>query len=97
MLEGIDFLHTGIPQKINIDAIQKQLKHDAIVVISPLGYTKTGEILNLSLDDLAAKVAVDLQADKFILFTETNIQDPLERTVFSPSSINKTSASATTV
>ena len=64
--DGIDLCHTGEVRRIDCDAIRQQLKSDAIVLLPPLGYSLTGEVFNLSAEDLASQTAVSLNADKLI-------------------------------
>ena len=67
---GIDYQHTGKVRRIDVDGIEQQHAHNSIVLLSPLGYSPTGEIFNLSLNDVASSAAVQLQADKLIYLTE---------------------------
>lgn len=64
--DGVDYGHTGLVRRIDADGIKQRLDAGAIVIISPLGYSPTGEVFNLSAQDLAAACAVALQADKLI-------------------------------
>jgi len=73
--DGVDFHHTGEIRKVDHNAINQQLNHDAIVLISPLGFSPTGEIFNLNLEEIASHTSVALQADKLIMFTD---QDGLQ-------------------
>ncbi len=68
--EGIDFCHTGEVRRIDAEAITRRLDCGEIVLISPVGYSPTGEVFNLSSFDVASSVAVALKADKLILLTE---------------------------
>jgi len=68
--DGIDFLHTGEVRKINAPAIHKQLADGTIVLLPPLGYSPTGEIFNLSAEDVATAASIALKADKLIFLTE---------------------------
>ena len=68
--EGIDHQHTGVVRRIDIEGIQKPLDSGDIVLLSPLGYSPTGEIFNLSADDIATQAAIQLKADKLIVFSE---------------------------
>jgi len=43
-----------------------------IVLVSPLGYSPTGEIFNLALEEVATQVAVHLSAHKLIFLMETD-------------------------
>ena len=68
--DGIDFCHTGEVRRIDTDAITRRLDSGEIVLISPVGYSPTGEVFNLSSLDVASSVAVALGADKLVLLTE---------------------------
>lgn len=69
--DGIDFQHTGEVRRIDSEAIQKLLQDGAIVLLPPLGYSPTGEIFNLTAEDVAAATAIQLHADKLIFLGET--------------------------
>ncbi len=64
--EGVDYLHTGEVRRIDAEAIRRQLNDKAIVLLSPLGYSPTGEVFNLSAEDVATAAAIELEADKLI-------------------------------
>ncbi len=66
---GIDFKHTGLVRRIDADGINTQLDFGSIVLLSPVGYSSTGEVFNLALEDVAAKAAIALGADKLIILT----------------------------
>ena len=67
---GIDFHHSGAVRRIDRAAIQRQLDDNAIVLLSSLGYSATGEAFNLAYEDVATQTAVALKAEKLILFSE---------------------------
>ncbi len=69
---GVDFGHTGEVRRIDIDGIQRQLDDGAIVLLSPLGYSLTGEVFNVSAEQIAGSVATALQADKLVCLIESN-------------------------
>jgi len=71
VVDGVDLMHTGEVRKIDALAIERRLKDDEMVVLSPLGYSPTGEVFNLALGDVAAATAVALKADKLIFLTES--------------------------
>ena len=76
VVDGVDMLYTGEVRKIEAEAIRRRLDDGELVLISPLGYSPTGEIFNLILEDVAAECAVALQADKLIILTdETGARD----------------------
>lgn len=64
--EGVDYLHTGEVRRIDAEAINRQLQDNAIVLLSPIGYSPTGEVFNLSSEDVATAAAIQLKADKLI-------------------------------
>lgn len=68
VLDGIDYQLTGQPRRIQAERIHKMLDAPAIVLLPPLGFSPSGQAFNLSADDLAEHVAVQLQAAKLIAF-----------------------------
>lgn len=66
ILDGVDLQHTGLVRKIDISAIQQSLNSNAIVLLSPLGFSPTGEAFNLSMEDVATSTARAMKADKLI-------------------------------
>ncbi|MDH5785030.1 MAG: amino-acid N-acetyltransferase [Chromatiales bacterium] len=64
--EGVDYQHTGEVRRIDADAITRLLNEGAIVLLSPLGYSPTGEVFNLSAEDVATAAAIELGADKLL-------------------------------
>lgn len=68
--EGVDYLHTGEVRRIDAEAIHRQLDQNAVVLLSPLGYSPTGEVFNLSAEDVATSAAIALHADKVIYLAE---------------------------
>ncbi|HVJ60986.1 MAG TPA: amino-acid N-acetyltransferase [Burkholderiaceae bacterium] len=72
VLDGVDFLHTGVVRKVEADAIRYALGANAIVLASPLGFSPTGEAFNLTMEDAATSIAAAIKADKLILITDTD-------------------------
>lgn len=68
VVEGIDYHHTGEVRRIDCKGINRLLDERSIVLLSPLGYSPTGEIFNLACEDVAMRAAIELGADKLILF-----------------------------
>jgi len=68
--DGVDYQHTGEVRRIDADAIRARLDDGALVVVSPLGVSPTGEPFNLYAEDVAVAVAQALQADKLIVLHE---------------------------
>jgi amino-acid N-acetyltransferase len=70
VVDGVDLEHTGQVRRIDAEAIHRQLAQDNMVLISPLGYSPTGEIFNLALEDIVVETATAINADKLIIFDE---------------------------
>lgn len=74
VLNGIDYQYTGKVRRIDSTAIDQQLDLGHVVLISPIGYSPSGDLFNLSAEQLATDIAVALQAEKLILMTEQSCQ-----------------------
>jgi amino-acid N-acetyltransferase len=72
VIHGVDLLHTGNVRKIDVSAIKDRLAFNEVVLLSPLGYSPTGEIFNLTLEDVATSTAIALDADKLIFLMDTD-------------------------
>ncbi len=70
VLDGVDFQHTGVVRKIDAESIRHSLASRKLVLLSPLGFSPTGEAFNLSMEDVASAAAIALRADKLIFLTE---------------------------
>ena len=70
IVEGVDFKHSGLVRKVDAQGIRQTLDMGAMVLLSPFGFSITGEAFNLSMEDVATRVAIELQADKLIFLTE---------------------------
>ena len=68
---GVDLQHTGEVRKVDAASIQKRLNDGELVLLSPLGYSPTGEAFNLSLEDVAVSAAIALDADKLIFLMDS--------------------------
>ncbi len=74
---GVDFQHTGEVRKVDVPALRQQLDQGQCVLLSPLGYSPTGEVFNLSGEEVAAHTAGALEADKLILLNDGDYREPL--------------------
>ncbi|MGB0713098.1 MAG: amino-acid N-acetyltransferase [Gammaproteobacteria bacterium] len=72
VVDGQDFMHTGEVRRVDAEGIGQRLDAGDIVLLSPLGFSPTGEIFNLSAEDVAVAAASALAADKLLLLTETH-------------------------
>jgi amino-acid N-acetyltransferase len=72
VIDGVDHELTGVTRKIAADKIHPILQtEDNLVLLSPLGFSPTGEVFNLTMEDVASSAAIALHADKLIFITET--------------------------
>ena len=69
---GIDFCQTGNVRNVDANAIKQHLKNNNVVLVSPIGYSPSGEIFNLRAEDVATETAIALNADKLIFVMENN-------------------------
>ncbi|WP_374564160.1 amino-acid N-acetyltransferase [Ideonella sp.] len=70
IIDGIDFQHSGVVRKVDSAAIRRLIDIGAMVLLSPFGFSPTGEAFNLSMEDVATETAIALQADKLLFLTE---------------------------
>ena len=70
VIDGVDMCYTGEVRKVHADAINIRLDDGELVLLSPLGYSPTGEIFNLTLEDVAAETAIALGAEKLIFLMD---------------------------
>ena len=68
--DGIDFQRAGEIRRIDSSAIQNQLDAGALVLMSSIGFSPTGEAFNLSYQDVATQTAIALNAEKLILVSQ---------------------------
>ena len=66
VIDGIDMQHSGKVRRINDEAIKQLLALNHIVLLSNLGYSRTGEVFNLPAEELACELARVLKADKLV-------------------------------
>ena len=71
IVDGVDLELTGVTRKIAYETIHPILNAGGLVLLSPLGFSPTGEIFNLTMEDVAVAAAISLRADKLIFITET--------------------------
>ncbi len=70
IVDGVDFQHSGLVRKVDAAGIQRTLDFGAMVLLSPFGFSPTGEAFNLTMEEVATSVAIALQADKLVFLTE---------------------------
>jgi amino-acid N-acetyltransferase len=70
IVDGVDFQHSGLVRKVDTAGIMRTLDFGALVLLSPFGFSPTGEAFNLTMEEVATSVAIALQADKLVFITE---------------------------
>jgi amino-acid N-acetyltransferase len=70
IVDGVDLMHSGLVRRVDQIAIRRALDSGALVLLSPFGFSPTGEAFNLSMEDVATASAVALQADKLVFMAE---------------------------
>ncbi len=70
IVDGIDFMQSGLVRRVDGASIRRAIDNGALVLLSPFGFSPTGEAFNLTMEDVATATAIALQADKLIFLTE---------------------------
>lgn len=82
VVDGVDMQYTGEVRKVHADAIQSRLDAGEVVLLSSIGYSPTGEIFNLTLEDVASQVGIALKAEKIIfLMDEPGVTDKQNKVI----------------
>ena len=71
VIDGIDLGFTGVVRKIAAETIHSILATGGLILLSPLGFSPTGEAFNLTMEDVAVSAAIALHAEKLIFVNET--------------------------
>lgn len=71
--DGVDFQYTGMIRRVDDSAIKEALDSAAIVLVSPIGNSPSGDQYNLSSQSIAVATAAGISADKLVLFAEDEI------------------------
>ena len=70
IVDGVDFIHSGLVRRVDHGAIRRAIDTGALVLLSPFGFSPTGEAFNLAMEEVATSTAIALQADKLVFVTE---------------------------
>jgi len=70
VLDGIDMQYTGQVRRIDTQAIHDRLNTGDLVLLSPIGYSPTGEAFNLTMEEVATETAIALKAEKLLFLIE---------------------------
>jgi amino-acid N-acetyltransferase len=72
VINGVDLQHTGTVRKVDVAALNDRMEFGEVVLLSPLGFSPTGEVFNLTLEDVATATAIALDADKLVFLMDTD-------------------------
>jgi amino-acid N-acetyltransferase len=70
IVDGVDFMHSGVVRRVDAAGMRRAIDIGALVLLSPFGFSPTGEAFNLTMEDVATSTAIALQADKLLFLTE---------------------------
>jgi acetylglutamate kinase len=77
----VDYGFVGDILGVDTNILQKQLDNDLVPIVSPLSADDQGTVLNINADTVAAMIACELKAEKFVMATGTpgileSLEDP---------------------
>lgn len=82
---GVDYEYTGEVRSVDARGIRGRLDAGEVVLLSPTGYSPTGELFNLRAEEVAAAAAGALRADKLLFLVDnqglTDIHGQLQQQV----------------
>ncbi|TDR81576.1 amino-acid N-acetyltransferase [Paludibacterium purpuratum] len=70
VVDGVDMQYTGQVRRLDTQAIHAWLSNGDLVLMSPIGYSPTGEAFNLTMEEVATETAIALRAEKLIFLIE---------------------------
>jgi len=78
----VDFGHVGDITSVDTRLLVKLMEEGYLPVLASLGSDRDGNIFNINADTVAARIAIDLKADKLILLTDAPglLENPEDRT-----------------
>ena len=78
--ETIDIGFVGEAEGVNASAVAEAVQAEIVPVISPIGSTRDGVVLNINADIAAASLAAELKASKLIYVTDVAgiMRDPAQ-------------------
>ncbi|XVE82946.1 hypothetical protein DITRI_Ditri16bG0046000 [Diplodiscus trichospermus] len=81
VVEGVDYGATGEVKKVDVARMRERLDGGCIVLLSNLGYSSSGEVLNCNTYEVATACALAIGADKLICIIDGPILDENGRLV----------------
>ena len=93
IIDGVDYQHSGLVRKVDVPGIMRTLDMGALVLLSPFGFSPTGEAFNLAMEEVATSVAIAQKADQRLFQTEVpglRIRPPVQILADSPRGLEPT-------
>ncbi|KAG6401227.1 hypothetical protein SASPL_138077 [Salvia splendens] len=81
VVEGIDYASTGEVKKVDVSRICERLDQDSIVLLSNLGYSSSGQVLNCNTYEVATACALALGVEKLLCIIDGPILDESGRLI----------------
>ncbi|XP_027913933.1 probable amino-acid acetyltransferase NAGS1, chloroplastic isoform X1 [Vigna unguiculata] len=75
VVSGIDFGSTGEVKKVDVSRMRERLDGGCVVILTNLGYSSSGEVLNCNTYEVATACALAMGADKLICLIDGPILD----------------------
>ena len=72
---GVDFKHTGSVREVHGAALNALLDAGNVVLLPPLGFSLTGDVFNITVNEVASECARELDADKLVFFVDQLLLD----------------------
>ncbi|XP_011657907.1 probable amino-acid acetyltransferase NAGS2, chloroplastic isoform X2 [Cucumis sativus] len=79
VVDGVDYGATGEVKKVDVARMRERLDGGCIVILSNLGYSSSGEVLNCNTYEVATACALAIGADKLICIIDGPILDEAGR------------------
>ena len=73
--DGVDYQLSGEVRRVDVESVRAALDQGRIALVSPIGYSPTGEMFNLRFEDVATAVASQLAAEKLVFLVDAKPDD----------------------
>ncbi|XP_044494070.1 probable amino-acid acetyltransferase NAGS1, chloroplastic isoform X2 [Mangifera indica] len=81
VVDGVDYGATGEVKKVDVTRMRERLDSGCLVILSNLGYSSSGEVLNCNTYEVATACALAIGADKLICVIDGPILDDSGRLI----------------
>ncbi|MDA3950490.1 MAG: amino-acid N-acetyltransferase [Spirochaeta sp.] len=70
VVDGVDYQHTGVVERVQLELLQSTLKEQLIPIFPCIGWSVSGKPYNISSRELAYRIAVSIQAEKLFFVSD---------------------------